>query len=244
MCTVVFAYGVFDGFAVASNRDEQYGRGFSPPSVVEQKDGWYVAPQDEREGGTWVGHNHRGVVVTLSNLPVNPSGKSSKKLRSRGNLVLDLLREPSVEDALIRLRSSFDRHDYPGCNVLVGSPEECFVAINDTAGEGIRVLRPSEGVHAVTNSPFDNPEKKARKVKETAIPANEYACGTDWLHGMEPLLASHDDPEVCVHDEKNDRGTTSSSLLLASVSRGSLFAFADGPPCTSPYEKYTPPKEF
>lgn len=243
MCTIIFAYGVFDGFAVASNRDEEYGRGFSPPSTVEHEDGWYIAPHDRRKGGTWLGYNSRGVIATVSNLPVNPSGKNEERLRSRGNLLTDLLREPSVGDALSELRSSFDRHDYAGFNIVIASTEDCFVAVND-ADAGVRILRPSEGVHVVTNSPFDNPGQKARETKETVPPTDEYTRATDWLHGIRPLLASHGDPEVCVHDDKNRRGTTSSSLLFVPGSREPSFNFADGSPCMSSYAEYTPPKEF
>jgi len=245
MCTIIFAHGVSEGFAVASNRDEEYGRDFSPPSLVETDEGWYVAPQDDREGGTWLGYNDAGVVVTLSNLPVSPSDVPEDELRSRGKLVVDLLRARSVEVALEELRASFEHHEYAGCNIVVGSSRDCFVGVNEADGEGARLVRPSEGVGVVTNSPFDDPSGKALSVAEAAPSPSDHDDAHDWLDATRPLLASHEDPTVCVHDESNDRGTTSSSLLyVPEYPRRASFRFADAPPCATEYVECTPPKEF
>lgn len=230
MCTIIFAYGVFDGFAVASNRDEEYGRSFTPPSVTEHEDGWYVAPTDDREGGTWLGYNDAGVVVTLSNLPVSAQ---SDKPRSRGLLVADLLHEGSVRDALDELRRCYERDEYAGFNLVVGSPEGCFVGIHD--GE-LRVAEPDAGVSVVTNTPFDGSGEKAREVSEVTPSPDGYDTAAEWLGDAKNILSSHD-PEVCVHEES--RGTTSSSVV--SVPRNlsePIFRFADGHPCENTYTNY------
>jgi uncharacterized protein with NRDE domain len=195
MCTIIFAYGVFEGFALASNRDESYGRSFLPPSVTTHADGWHIAPTDDREGGTWVGYNEAGVVVTLSNLPVYDD-----ETRSRGKLCGDLLRTSSVDEARSLLRETYERHDYEGFNVVVGSPNDCFVGVND--GE-LRVVEPENGVHVATNSAFDDPGKKASAVATELSPPEEYATQEDWLDETRTVLSSHD-PEVCVHDPGHD----------------------------------------
>lgn len=228
MCTIVFAHGVFEGFALASNRDESYGRGFSPPSVTKHADGWYIAPRDDREGGTWVGYNDAGVVVTLSNLPVYDD-----ETRSRGKLCGDLLRVSSVDEARSLLRETYERHDYEGFNVVVGSSEACFVGVND--GE-LRVVEPDEGLDVVTNSAYDNPGKKASAVAAELPPPEGYTTQEEWLDETRTVLSSHD-PEVCVHDES--RGTTSSSLVsVYGNPEEASFRFADGHPCESSYVEY------
>lgn len=234
MCTIVFVYGVFDGFAVASNRDESYGRGFSAPEKQATESGWVFAPRDDREGGTWMGFNDAGVFVALANLPVY-----ADEARSRGKLCDDLLRASTVDEARTLIRSSYERHDYEGFNVVVGSPYDCFVGVND--GD-LRLVEPDPGVGIVTNSPFDDQGEKAEKVTEAAPDPFEHETARGWLEATRPLLADHE-ARVCVHGD--GYGTTSSNLVyVAPEPHGSFWLFADGAPCESPYDPYTPPKEF
>lgn len=234
MCTIIFAYGVFEGFAVASNRDESYERGFSPPEKRERDDGWVFAPRDDRAGGTWIGFNDDGVLVTLSNLPVYYD-----EARSRGKLCDDLLRASTVEEARSLLRETYTRHEYEGFNIVVGSSEACFVGVNDGS---LRVVEPDEGVNVVTNSPFDDNGGKAERVADAVPDPSGHETARSWLEAIRPLLADHE-RNVCVHDE--GRGTTSSNLVyVASEPRESTWLFADGAPCETEYETYTPPKEF
>ncbi|MCX2818511.1 NRDE family protein [Haladaptatus sp. F3-133] len=230
MCTVVFAYGVFDGVAVASNRDESYGRSYSLPGRRQNADGWSFAPRDERAGGTWIGFNGEGVFVTLSNLPVERDDA-----RSRGSLVDELLRAPSVEKAQRVLRNSYDRYTYEGFNVVVASSDDCFVGVNDS---GLRTVEPDGGVHVVTNSPFDDPDEKARRVAEAVDDPRRYHTPIDWLDSVRPVLADHD-LGVCVHGD--GRGTTSSNLVYtAPQADGSYWLFADGAPCGTTYRRVFP----
>ncbi len=231
MCTIVFAYGVFDGFAAASNRDESYGRGYALPGRRQLPDGWKFAPRDERAGGTWIGFNDEGVFVTLSNLPVRRDDA-----RSRGALVDDLLRAGSVADARSLLCETYDEHVYEGFNVVVGSSESCFVGINDG---GLRVIEPGSGTHVVTNSPFDEPDDKARRVEDAVPDATGHPNPHDWLDAVRPVLSDHG-IGVCVHDD--GRGTTSSNLVhVAPEPSESNWLFADGPPCKNSYGPVFPP---
>lgn len=227
MCTIIFAHGVFEGFALASNRDESYDRSFSPPEKRETGDGWVVAPRDEREGGTWIGFNDDGVVVTLANLPVYHD-----EARSRGKLCDDLLCASTVGEARSLLHETYARHEYEGFNVVVGSSEACFVGVND--GD-LRVVGAEEGVNVVTNSAYDDPGKKAESVADAVPDPYAHETAEDWLEATRPLLADHE-RNVCVHDDENGRGTTSSNLLyVASDPRSSSWLFADGAPCGTEY---------
>ena len=232
MCTIIFAHGVFDGFALASNRDESYERTFSPPEKRETEEGWVFAPRDDRAGGTWIGFNDDGIVVTLANLPVYYD-----EARSRGKLCDDLLRASTVEEARSLLRDTYATHDYEGFNVVVGSPDACFVGVNDGS---LRLVEPDEGVNVVTNSPFDEPSKKAERVAEAAPEPYGHANAHDWLKETRSLLSDHE-VGVCVHDDENRYGTTSSNLLhVSSNPCDSSWLFADGAPCETPYERVFP----
>ncbi|MFP4188989.1 MAG: NRDE family protein [Halobacteriales archaeon] len=234
MCTIVFAYGVFDGFAVASNRDESYGREYALPGCRERTDGWVFAPRDERAGGTWIGFNANGVFVTLSNLPGEGGGKRGGT-RSRGALVDELLRALSVEEARRVLRNSYDRHEYEGFNVVVASPDDCFVGVNDGS---LRFVEPDPGIGVVTNSPFDEPDDKALRVSEAVPEPHPNIDPVDWLDDMRPLLADHE-LGVCVHGD--GRGTTSSNLVYSAPEPdGSYWLFADGAPCETSYGRVFP----
>lgn len=236
MCTIVFAHGVFEGVACASNRDESYGREYALPGRRERRKGWVFAPRDEREGGTWIGFNDDGVFVTLSNLPVERDDA-----RSRGALVDELLRSPTVEEARRVLRNSYDQHTYEGFNVVAASSDDCFVGIND---DGLRLVEPGDGVHIVANTPFDDPGDKVRRVADAVPSPYLYDDARGWIDAVRPVLANHE-LGVCVHGE--GRGTTSSNLVhVAPEADASYWAFADGAPCGTAYERVYPvsPKEL
>ncbi len=225
MCTIAFAYDVYPGVVLASNRDEEYGRSFEPPGRRSWGDGWVVAPLDDREGGTWLGFNDRGLLVTLANLPVS----SVEETRSRGLLCRDVLGCGSVEEAWGFVEDSVVEQDYDGFNLVALSREDGVVAVHDT--EDLDLYEPS-GFEVVTNSRFDEPDEKAREVRGILPDA---VSAEDWLEGMRPVLRDHD-VGVCAHHD--ERGTTSSNLVVVRepVER-STYRFADGAPCESEYEE-------
>ena len=225
MCTIAFAYDVYPEVVVASNRDEEYGRSFEPPARRDWGDGWVVAPVDRREGGTWLGFNGHGLVVTLANLPVY----SVEETRSRGLLCRDVLGCGSVDEARGVVERSFVDHGYDGFNLVVLSRQDGFVAVHDTVD--LELYEPS-GFEVVTNSRFDEPDEKARKVREK-LPDAGSAEG--WLTEMQPVLRDHE-ADVCAHHD--GRGTTSSNLVVVREPvEESSYRFADGAPCESEYEK-------
>src|SRR5207245_8849266 len=73
------------------NRDESSMRPADPPAVLDGTP-MIVAPRDRQAGGTWLGASGTGLVVALS----NRRGRTSPSARSRGQLVLDALRQPIV----------------------------------------------------------------------------------------------------------------------------------------------------
>ncbi|MFB6284115.1 MAG: NRDE family protein [Halobacteria archaeon] len=187
-----------------------------------------VAPVDEEAGGTWIGLNQYGLASTLSNLPADIEGE-----RSRGLLCRDVLGFSSVPEARTHVESELMERDYAGFNLVVAGPDGGFVAVND-GDVDIHKLKP--GIHVATNSRFDRPDEKARRVRDAAeeFPQDDPYF---WLEEVRSLLASHD-PQVCVHGD--EKGTTSSSLMTASPSFGnSSYLFSKGKPCKSGKQVYT-----
>ncbi len=226
MCTIAFAYDVFDEVVVASNRDEEYGRSFQAPARRSWGDGRVVAPVDDREGGTWLGFNGHGVVVTLANLPVS----AVEETRSRGLLCRDLLGCRSVDEARERVEDKVEAEVFDGFNLVVLSHDDAFVAVHDTTS--LEMHRPS-GFEVVTNARFGDDDEKSRKVREK-LPMDAGSAG-DWVEEVKPVLRDHD-AGVCVHGD--GRGTTSSNLVAVDEAvEDSGYWFADGRPCETSYDR-------
>ncbi|MFW5929835.1 MAG: NRDE family protein, partial [Halobacteriota archaeon] len=170
--------------------------------------------------GTWVGVNDSGLLAGVANLPVAADGDS----RSRGLLCLDVLGCRSVDAARRLVEREVDRRRYDGFNLVVGGSDGGFVASFDVSGLSVFEV---EGAGVVTNSGFDDPDGKARRVAE-ALP--DAASADDWLDGVRPLMSDHD-LGVCVHGD--DRGTTSSTLVRGGTDPAVWFA--SGPPCEADY---------
>lgn len=100
MCTVsVVAHR--RGIRLMCNRDERRTRAAALPPL-ERRLGGQVAlfPVDPEGGGTWVGVNHRGVILALLNRSVDLAGRPPGRLTSRGRIVPRLLRASSIDEAI------------------------------------------------------------------------------------------------------------------------------------------------
>lgn len=99
MCTVTFVPKK-DGFAFASNRDEQPLRKTTPPAYYKENGILLFYPKDEVAGGTWIGlSEHERVVCLLNggNVYHNPAIKFPK---SRGGVVKTLLTTTNVLETM------------------------------------------------------------------------------------------------------------------------------------------------
>jgi uncharacterized protein with NRDE domain len=116
MCLLAILYRVVDDapLIVAANREEDYARGGTPPQLVANGVR-FVAGLDPQAGGTWLGINHHGLLVALTNRP-----KSQVPLQppSRGLLVRELLQCRRAKEASDQAVRELDQNRYAGCNVL------------------------------------------------------------------------------------------------------------------------------
>src|SRR5262245_48661895 len=86
---------------VAANRDERLDRPAVPP-LLWPGSPRFIAPRDERAGGSWLGLNEHGLFVGLTNRAGSPPDPTR---RSRGLLVTDALRASSADDLHARLEA-------------------------------------------------------------------------------------------------------------------------------------------
>lgn len=250
MCTLTFAWQVLDApIAIAANRDEALARPSSPPAVFGESPR-VLAPRDEEAGGTWQGYNEEGVFVALTNRWTQREGS-----RSRGLLVRDALGYGSTRDALAYVREQVCGTDYEPFHLLVADAGEALLVEWD--GE-LAVHELAPGTYVVVNvgwmgqrtGPAD--AETPQRVESLFVPGRRPAVGREqadnarrvldavvagpgegwegWTGRAGAVLGDHD-YGVCIH--RDGFGTRSSSLVVP----GEYFAFADGPPCETPFER-------
>lgn len=240
MCTLAIAWRVLADapVVVAANRDERLDRPASPPATLDG-DPRIVAPRDDEAGGTWLGYNEHGVLAGLSNRWTDAELAGE---RSRGQLVLDVLRAATAGEGAAAVEAAVGTHEYAAFNLTVADADRAVVLEWDGA---LRDFDLDPGVHAVLNAGWDDrfadvpgrgelvarQAESARRLRDRlAVGAGETA--DRWLDRAAAALADHD-LGVCVHRE--GFGTRSSSLVALYADGGASYRFADGPPCETAY---------
>jgi hypothetical protein len=100
MCTVTVVPHQ-KGIRVMCNRDERRSRPAAlPPQVHDLGRRLAAFPVDPRGGGSWVGANDAGIVVSLLNVSGPSQSSSQVPKRSRGLIVREVLRCGSLSDVL------------------------------------------------------------------------------------------------------------------------------------------------
>ncbi len=237
---------------VAANRDESFSRAARPPARWWD-DPAIIAGQDLQEGGTWLGMTRWGV-AGLNNYPMAPEKKqNSSNRRSRGLLLLDLLRTETIDQA-IRLGFEAAPAHNPFLIYLVGPGRAALI---DWNGVRPRCLEIQPGWYAFGNERPDLQNGGSAKVRHIRtvvradvnplMDADELArilhriLGSHWKPDRIPEEPRWFPPEIrlelaspCVHTPVH--GTRSCSVLMMGGTAGSRYWFADGPPCRTALE--------
>lgn len=238
MCTLIAIHRTVSGapLVVAANRDEYLDRPSEGPSIQETPSGPVMAPRDVRAGGTWLGINPTGVFAGVTNRRGNPQDPS---LRTRGTLVFEALAAATArEGAQIIKRVPED--SYNAFNFFIADANDAFVITYDARPE-LRELAP--GPHLVGNvEPDDRREPKVDRLMERAEKVAK-SGRENVLDELSSVCREHDSgggplADTCVHTPLY--GTRSSCLYLQGSKRSEdHFFFAEGSPCTQPYQDLT-----
>ena len=81
---------------IATNRDEFYNRNFLSPGTHWRRYPFIFAGKDKKAGGSWLGVNKHGLCVSILNR--ESKIKPQHKLLSRGNLVINALKNRKAEE--------------------------------------------------------------------------------------------------------------------------------------------------
>jgi uncharacterized protein with NRDE domain len=233
MCLLVVLHRTHpDGpLVVAANRDELLARPAKAMTVLRASSPRIVGGRDEIACGTWLAANEHGVVAGLTNLP-NPSPDRAKK--SRGELPIALAMLDDARAAAEDFRARFRPADYNPAWLLVGDRRSLFY-IDMTAGESARVRELLPGIHVLENQPLDAPSGKVDRVRRR-LEGVEGATGDALVAHLHGVLKSHD--AACVH--AGVYGTRSAEIVVVPEENGEPRVwFTDGPPCTSPLQRFT-----
>jgi uncharacterized protein with NRDE domain len=231
MCFILALFQVHPNYplVLAANRDELRTRPSRGPHCWPGEPA-ILAGRDEVAGGTWLGVNDRGLLAAITNRrdgPLDPSRPS------RGNLCLDVLRQPSPEAARALVVDLLAARAYNPFNLLCASPTSGWVAT--WRGELVP-LTPGAYVLTSAGDLDGNDLPKVRRARELLAILDLATPSLDaLLQKLGRLCADTTGPDpIC--RAGGPFGTVSSSLI-ALGSDGSIAAYwhAAGPPSDDPY---------
>ena len=224
---------------IAANRDEFLERPSEGPALRATPHGVIAAPRDVRAGGTWLGLNGAGVFVAVTN---RRCAEPDPGRRSRGLLVVDALRWSSAGEAAERLEiENLKPRAYNPFNLLVADSESCLLITYDDAPQLIGL---PPGAHVIGNTDPAAPRSPKLAALDREAERAAGAAPDRVLRELAGICRSHGGngdvlDDACVH--AGDYGTRSSTLLqLADTQDDSVFRYADGAPCCTKYDDFTP----
>ena len=235
MCTLILLWRSVENYDVVlgMNRDESLVRPSEPPTLIDGTPP-IVAPRDRLAGGTWVGASGNGLFAALS----NRRGRTSTSARSRGLLLLDALRTPTIPAVDILLQRETQEHEYTFFNLLVGTRRELRFFRYD--GQ-LSATRGHEGLNVLTNEGGNvEGDSKVELVRDLIAKASVRTVG-DAVRTLQSSLRTHAPSggvNLCNHAMGG--GTVSSTILaISNADPGeNVLLYADGAPCQTPYRDY------
>src|ERR1700678_496020 len=229
MCTVVILARPGHAYPLhlAANRDEMLARAWDLPAAYwpEQRD--VVAGRDRSGGGTWMGINRAGVVAAVLNRQGSLGPAPGK--RSRGELPLLALREPSAAEAAQAI-ARLDAGLWRSFNMVLADRGGGFFVRGLGHGGGT-VEELAAGLHMVTSR--DPTDLKSPRVRRH-LPRLRAAAEPD-TDGWAAWRAIISDRSGAAGEQMNvvprgGFGTVCSSLVTLREDGGASWLFAAGPP--------------
>jgi len=236
VCTLIALWRSVPGYDIVfgMNRDEFSARPADPPALLDGTP-IIIAPRDRQAGGTWLGASGTGLVVALS----NRRGRTSPSARSRGQLVLDALRQPSVSGVDVFVQREVREHEYNYWNLLAASRKEFRFFRYD--GE-LAMNRGHEGLNILTNEGGNVATDPKVQFVQGLLAKTPSRSIDEVIRALQGALRTHASGAggvgLCVHFAGG--GTVSSTIMaLSNADPGeNVLLYADGSPCTTPYRDY------
>ncbi len=238
MCLLAVQYQLVpeSPILVAANREEYFDRPSLAPSIQSGKPR-VLCGIDQKAGGTWLGVNQNGLFVGLCNRATTMPLFGQ---RSRGSLVMDLLRCTSSARALDKAMSELGETQYEGCNLIVADAKAGYAIHSDQRQEvvdlepGLNII----GAHNL-NDPDDERVRMARRLLtlQTLDSPVKFLAVASRVFARAPVGPGR--PSMVIRNQ--DYGTVSSSLIALGVKpRDAIYQFSNGAPDQTKYEDCSP----
>jgi uncharacterized protein with NRDE domain len=236
MCLLVLFFKEIPGYplVLCANRDEYYDRPSTPPEPWEGAagDSPFLAPRDDRAGGTWIGLNGAGGVGAITN---RKTGSLAEDGPSRGLLCAHALARGRALAMAEAARKMAGQGRYNGFNLLAADPDHAVLIVG--GGRETRQVILDPGMHLLTNEhdlghlsiPWLNPWDKAPPSPDRL---REELCAL--LMNHDPIAEDGFSP--CKH--LGNRGTRSATVIALGQGRVH-YLFADGAPCRTAFVDYS-----
>lgn len=200
---------------VAANRDEALDRPSVGPFLWKQG---FVAPRDERAGGTWLGLTRGGLFLGVTNR--FPTLRDAAR-GSRGTLVAELLESPDAR-TLHERASKVDPLRYNAFHLMYADEKDAFITWSD--GERLRAYALEPGLHVVTERSFGGDEAERVGALRAAWPVEPTP------QALQRTLRL---PQTYLFVPAYNYGTRSSMVLVQGPA-GRRFFWAEGQPPNPP----------
>ncbi len=239
MCVSIILHNFIKDYPLilANNRDEMIDRNFAPPSILHKKP-LIIGGIDLKKNGTWLGINEHNILINILNKwKENTPFSGADNYKSRGILVLDLLKESNIETIINKVKE-ISYNEYLPFYLIVSNLEKVYFIEFD---EYINVKDISnQNFIAGNQDPFSNWEKfNTGKTFLKALKAKEIFTVRKTLKQL--LKFQKGDFSIPSTDYSVNLGkfqTTSSTIVEINKNKIN-YLFANGKPISNEYQNYS-----
>ncbi|MFZ5829191.1 MAG: NRDE family protein [Planctomycetota bacterium] len=217
---------------LAANREEYFERPTQMPKI-QPGSPRVMCGIDRQAGGTWLGVNQFGLLVTVTN---RRKRQVQVEPRSRGLLCRELMDLRTAREAADHAERELRAGRYAGANYLVADAKSAAVVYG---GDYVHVQEITPGLHTLSNGDLDDMNDERHQMVRRMLTLHKLDSAVTFLAVASRAFSRKPDsfgrPGVVLPGP--EFGTVSSTLLsLARKIQQSTFQYSPGPPSDHPYE--------
>ena len=198
---------------IANNRDEYLYRTFKSPGYHWNDS--IFAGKDISEGGSWLGLNEKGVCAAILNRPSDDL--KNKNLKSRGKIIINILKNTTAENGLKYVMSYFKKNTR-FFNLFISDYKNAFWIKYDK--NEFKSFEVPYGFSIIDNYGLNNDKSLKQKLykniflkKKLPNPSINYFKSWQDLLFLEEKYNNVNLSSVFVKDKNNNYGTVCSSII-------------------------------
>ena len=198
---------------IANNRDEYLSRTFKTPGYHWNDS--IFAGKDISEGGSWLGINEDGVCAAILNRTSN--NLQDKKLKSRGKIIINILKKTTAKSGLKYFKSHFKKNTR-FFNLFISDYKSAFWIKYDQ--DEFRSFVVPYGFSIIDNYRLNDDKSPEQKLyrdiflkKRVPDPSINYFKSWQDLLFLEEKYNNVNLSSVFVKDKNNNYGTVCSSII-------------------------------